>query len=79
MDNFSFETQRWGKIHKVEKFATHFTLDNHNLALKNLTFKTDHSDLKGNLTFILNEKTKWQDFNNKVRWNMHLENGSRLA
>lgn len=79
LDNFSFETQRWGKIHKVEKFATHFTLDNHSLALKNLTFKTDHSDLKGNLTFILNEKTKWQDFNNKVRWNMHLENGSRLA
>lgn len=79
LKNFSFITERWGKKHNVETFSGHFSLRDIYLSFSNLTFKTDHSLLKGEITFNLDEKTKWQDFNNKVVWDMFLDNGSSIS
>ncbi|MEC5394475.1 translocation/assembly module TamB domain-containing protein [Bergeyella sp. RCAD1439] len=79
VNNFSFHTKRWGKSHFVETFSGEIALTKEFLALKDLTFNTDHSLLQGNLKFLLNPKTKWQDFNNKVRWELTLKQGSQIS
>lgn len=76
VNNFSFTTRRWGKAHTVDTFSGDLELTKRHLSLKNLTFYTDHSLLQGDLEFILDPKTGWQDFADKVRWNLKLQPGS---
>ena len=73
LQNLSFTTERWGKTHKVERFAGLFSLTNTALSFKELVFDTDHSLLKGDISFNLDEKTKWQEFNNRVIWDLKFE------
>jgi hypothetical protein len=54
-------------------------LDKEHLTLTDLTFYTDHSLLQGDITFHLDKKTHWQDFNNKVVWDMNLKKGSAIS
>ncbi|GGP04329.1 DUF490 domain-containing protein [Cloacibacterium rupense] len=79
INNFTFRTNRWGKSHFVDTFSGDLDLDGEHLTLKDLTFFTDHSLLQGDLTFNLDKKTHWQDFNNKVVWDMNLKRGSSIA
>ena len=78
LNKFSFITERWGKKHKVEALSGDVTVTNQKLELKDLIFHTDHSLLQGDLTFNLDKKTGWKDFNNKVVWDMNLKRGSYL-
>ena len=79
LQNLSFTTERWGKTHKVERFAGLFSLTNTALSFKELVFDTDHSLLKGDISFNLDEKTKWQDFNNRVIWDLKFDNETKLS
>ena len=78
LNKFSFITERWGKKHKVEALSGDVAVTNQKLELKDLIFHTDHSLLQGDLTFNLDKKTGWKDFNNKVVWDMNLKRGSYL-
>lgn len=79
INNFTFRTKRWGKSHFVDTFSGNLEIDKEHLSLKELTFFTDHSLLQGDLTFNLDKKTHWQDFTNKVNWDMNLKRGSALS
>lgn len=79
INNFTFRTKRWGKSHFVDTFSGDLNIDKEHLTLKDLTFYTDHSLLQGDLTFNLDKKTHWQDFNNKVNWDMNLKQGSAVS
>lgn len=79
INNFTFRTKRWGKSHFVDTFSGDLEVDKEHLSLKDLTFYTDHSLLQGDLTFHLDKKTHWQDFNNKVVWDMSLKRGSAIS
>lgn len=79
INNFTFKTKRWGKVHFMDTFSTDFSMDKEYLSLKDLTLYTDHSLLQGDLTFHLDKETKWKDFNNKVNWEMDLKKGSSLS
>ena len=79
INNFTFRTKRWGKSHFVDTFSGNLDLDKEHLKLTELTFYTDHSLLQGDLTFNLDKKTHWQDFNNKVVWDMNLKRGSAIS
>jgi len=79
INNFTFRTKRWGKSHFVDTFSGNLEIDKEHLSLKELTFFTDHSLLQGDLTFNLNKKTHWQDFTNKVNWDMNLKRGSSIS
>lgn len=78
INKLSFQTERWGKKHFVDTFSTTLTLDRKALDLKNLFFYTDHSLLKGNLRFNLNNG-EWKDFADRVGWDLHLEPGSTVS
>ena len=79
INNFTFRTKRWGKSHFVDTFSGKLDLDKEHLTLNELTFFTDHSLLQGDLTFHLDKETHWQDFNNKVIWDMNLKPGSNIS
>ncbi|MGS0747249.1 translocation/assembly module TamB [Halpernia sp. GG3] len=79
INNFSFNTRRYGKVNKVETFSTDFSLSDKALILKDLTFNTDHSLLMGDIIFNLDSKTGWQDFENKVGIDFNLKKGSQLS
>lgn len=78
INNMQFTTERWGKKHFVDTFSTEFTLKHDYLLLKDLTFNTDHSLLQGDVKFNLNDGS-WQDFTNKVRWDLNLRQGSQIS
>jgi hypothetical protein len=79
INNFSFNTKRWGKVNKVETFSTDFSLSDKALILKDFTFNTDHSLLMGDIIFNLDPVTGWQDFENKVSIELNLKKGSQLS
>ena len=79
INNFTFRTKRWGKSHFLDTFSGNFDLDKEHLTLTDLTFYTDHSLLQGDITFHLDKKTHWQDFNNKVVWDLNLKKGSAIS
>ncbi len=79
INNFTFRTKRWGKSHFLDTFSGNLEIDKEHLTLTDLTFYTDHSLLQGNLTFNLDKETHWQDFNNKVVWDMDLKPGSKIS
>ena len=62
-----------GKVHTLDTFFYRFSMSKEFLSLKDLTLYTDHSLLQGDLTFHLDKETKWQDFNNKVNWEMKMK------
>lgn len=78
INNLSFITERWGKRHFVETFSTNLSLNKKFLQLEDLTLNTTHSLLQGNLKFNLNNG-KWEDFSNKVSWDMTLAQGSQVS
>ncbi|MDO4763961.1 MAG: translocation/assembly module TamB [Flavobacteriaceae bacterium] len=77
-NKMSFITERWGKKHFLETLSGDLKITKEIFAFKNLTFNTDHSLLQGDLIFNLDKKTGWQDFNDKVVWDMVVKNGSYL-
>lgn len=79
INNLTFKTKRWGKIHFVDTFSTELSMTDNFLSLKDLTLNTDHSLLQGDLKFILDKKTGWADFADKVRWEMKMLQGSQLS
>lgn len=78
INNFTFETKRFGKVHKMETFTTNLSLTKKFLQLEDLTLNTDHTLLQGRLKFNLNNG-KWEDFSNKVPWEMNLISGSQIS
>lgn len=78
INNMRFTTERWGKKHFVDTFSTDFSLTDDFLLLKDLTFNTNNSLLQGNLKFNLNEGS-FQDFTNKVVWDLDLQPGSQIS
>lgn len=79
INNFTFKTKRWGKEHFVDTFSTNFEMTKEKLSLKELTFFTDHSLLQGDITFNLDKETHWQDFTNKVIWDMKMKRVSAIS
>ena len=78
INNLRFTTERYGKKHFVETFSTNLILNKKFLFLDDLTFNTENSLLQGDLKFNLN-RGKWEDFTNKVRWDMNLKPGSQIS
>ncbi len=78
INNFRFETERWGKKHFVDTFSAEFALTKQFLSLKDLTLNTDHSLLQGDLKFNL-PNGSFADFTDKVRWDMVLKPGSQIS
>lgn len=78
LQNLSFITDRWGKKHSLKTFSTQFSINKEALALNDLTLKTNHTLLKGQLKFNLNNGS-WEDFGNKVKWEMEVEKGSHIS
>ena len=78
LNNVRFTTERWGKTHQVETFSADFSLTKEALSLKDLTLNTSHTLLQGDVRFNLNEG-KWEDFTNKVRWDVNLKQGSQIS
>ncbi len=79
INNFTFITERYGKKHFVDTFSTELSINKKLLSLKDLTFNTDHSLLQGDILFNLHPETGWQDFTNKVSWDMNVKLGSELS
>lgn len=76
--NLNFFTKRYGKIHQMETMSALIEVRKNYLSLGNLTFNTSHSLLQGNLRLDL-PKTGYEDFSNKVVWNLSLLRGSGLS
>lgn len=79
INNLTFRTTRWGKEHFVDTFSTEVSMTKDHLSLEDLTLNTSHTLLQGNLRFNLHKDTGWQDFANRVRWDMSLKQGSQLS
>lgn len=79
VNNLTFRTKRWGKEHFVDTFTADIAMTKAALVLQNLTLNTSHSLLQGNLRFNLHPKTRWQDFADKVRWDMQILPGSQIS
>ncbi len=79
INNMTFTTERWGKKHFVDTFSTDLALTGEFLSLNDLTLNTDHTLLQGDLKFVLNKKTGWADFVDKVRWELELKQGSQVS
>ncbi|MCS3868463.1 hypothetical protein J3D55_001379 [Chryseobacterium ginsenosidimutans] len=79
INNMSFTTKRWGKSHFVDTFSTELSMTKDFLALKDLTFNTDHSLLQGDIKFNLHNDGSWADFADKVKWEMNIKQGSQLS
>ncbi len=78
IDAFNFVTERWGKKHQVKELTGRFHLTKDFLEFPKVKLHTDHTLLKGKLKFNLNKGT-WQDFVNKVVWEMDLRKGSYFS
>lgn len=78
INNLTFKTKRWGKVHFVDTFSADLALTKRFLSLKDLTLNTDHTLLQGDLKFNLNNGS-WADFTDKVRWEMNLQQGSQIS
>lgn len=78
INKMSFVTARWGKKHVVETMSAKFSLTKRYLALQDLLLYTDHTLLQGDLKFNL-PGTGFQDFTNRVHWDMTLQNGSYVS
>lgn len=78
INNLRFTTERWGKKHIVDTFSGDLALTKQFLSLKDLTLNTDHTLLQGDLKFNLNNGS-WQDFADRVRWDMTLNQGSQVS
>jgi hypothetical protein len=79
INNMSFTTKRWGKSHFIDTFSTELSMTKDFLALKDLTFNTDHSLLQGDIKFNLHNDGSWSDFADKVKWEMNIKQGSQLS
>ena len=79
INNFTFTSERHGKKHFVDTFSTELSVNKKLLSLKDLTFNTSHSLLQGDIIFNLHPETGWQDFSNKVSWDMNVKSGSQLS
>lgn len=79
INNLSFNGTRHGKKHRIDTFSGDFKMSPEALSLRNLVFNTDHSLLMGDLIFKLNKKTGWEDFENKVVWNMDIKRGTQIS
>ncbi|MDL1913090.1 MAG: translocation/assembly module TamB [Bergeyella sp.] len=79
VERFSFRTKRWGKKYRVNNFTGNFALTSEALSLDNLFLDTEASLLKGNLKLGLDKKTGWQDFGNKVNWELSFEKGNKIS
>ena len=78
INNLRFITERWGKKHNVDTFSASLALTKKYLSLQDLTLNTDHSLLQGNIKFNLNNGS-WQDFADRVRWDMTMKPGSQIS
>lgn len=78
INKMSFITSRWGKKHVVETLSANFALTDRYLSLQDLLLYTDHTLLQGDLKFNL-PSTGFQDFTNRVHWDMTMENGSYVS
>lgn len=77
-NRLSFLTERWGKKHFLETLSGDLEITKEKFAFTDLILNTDHSLLQGDLVFNLDKKTGWQDFNNRVNWDMNLKRGSNI-
>ena len=78
INRLSFQSKRWGKKHWVDTFSAVLTLNQDALTLNGLTLNTAHTLLQGDLKFNLNDG-KWEDFTNRVGWEMNLKYGSEIS
>lgn len=78
IDEFNFVTERWGKKHIVNEFSGKLHLTDKFLALQKVKLHTDHTLMKGNIKFNLNNGS-WEDFTNKVVWDMDINKGSYFS
>ncbi|QCX52385.1 translocation/assembly module TamB [Elizabethkingia sp. JS20170427COW] len=77
--NFSMLAYRRNHKFLLDTFSGDFSLTQEALSFKGLTLNTENTLLMGDLVFNLDKKTKFQDFANKVRWDLHLKKGSRVS
>ena len=78
INRMSFVAERWGKKHFLQTFSTNLTYTDQFLKLEDLLLYTDHSLLQGELTFKL-PATRFQDFADKVVWDMTVKKGSYIS
>lgn len=79
LNRMSFVTERWGKKHILETLSGNVKMSREKLELKDLVFSTNQSLLQGDLILNMNPKTRFQDFNNKVIWDLNIKLGSVLS
>lgn len=76
---FDFETERFGKIHKVEDFSADFQYKTNGIFIDNLVFKTDYSMLLGSIALKHTVENGFDDFNNQVKFDMKFNKNSYIS
>lgn len=78
LKDLSFESVRNGENYFVENFSTDFHYSDKEIRFDKLDLKTTGSYLSGHLVFSYNSVDELKDFVNKVEWNAHFKEDSRV-
>jgi len=76
---FSFDGKRHNENYKIKELSGTIHYSDTDLSFKNLTLESEASLLLGNLTFTRDAEKGFEDFVDRVHWNLDLKDGSRVS
>src|SRR5690606_32881631 len=78
LKRLNFDAKRNGENYDIQNLATEFHYSKKELRFDNLNIKTADTDLNGNLVFSYESLEELKDFANKVRWDLVIEDDSKV-
>jgi len=78
LKRLNFDAKRNGENYDIQNLATEFHYSKKELRFDNLNIKTADTDLNGNLVFSYDSLEELKDFANKVRWDLVIEDDSKV-
>ena len=78
LENFCFVATRNKEIYNVQNFTGKVHYSKKEIRVGNLNLRTDTSVLNGNLLLSYDEPSDMSDFENKVRWDVFFDRGSKI-
>ena len=79
IEQFSMDAKKNGEDFQVENLSSIFRMDDRGIYLDNLDFKTQSSQLDGYIHLKYDSIEEFDDFGNKVFWEIQLEDESKLG
>src|SRR5699024_9352482 len=79
LKQLGFEGKRNGEDYYLKDLSARFHLSGKEMRFDALKIHTEDSDLNGNLVFSFDSMEDFQDFENLVKWDLILDENSRVG